>query len=71
LLTGVASWQPYFTLTLHLLWAGGWSASGPSSQETDLNKDREMELLDVTDIARNGMVRRSTMRFVLLFHFSF
>ena len=98
LLTGVASWQPYFTLTLHLLWAGGWSASGPSSarppvancfldfvknqqkktktkaillpQETDLNKDREMGLLDVTDIARyHGMVRRSTMRFVLLFHF--
>ena len=35
-----------------------------------MNKEREMGLLDVTDIARDhGMVRRSTMRFVLLFHF--
>ena len=32
-----------------------------------MNKVREMELLDVTDIARN--VRRSTMRFVLFISF--
>ena len=41
LLPGVASWQPYFTLTLHLLCTGGLSASGPSSARPTVGNFQE------------------------------
>ena len=38
LLPGVASWHPYFTLTLHLRGAGGAEVRGPSSARPTVGK---------------------------------